>query len=104
MARPTKFSQLGTLLMSVIRSHGSRPRTSTSHEAEAADLRLLDVVELQVASGRWPRETEGTVIELRDSVALVEIADERGHTLDVVELPESVLRPLAVPHQEHLAV
>jgi hypothetical protein len=44
------------------------------------------------------------VVETRDSVALVEIADDRGHTLDIVELPKAVLRPLAIPHQEHLAV
>jgi hypothetical protein len=72
--------------------------------ARGPEPRLLDVVELQAASGRWSAGTEGTVIEVRDSVALVEIADERGHTLDILELPKTVLRPLTTPHQEHLAV
>lgn len=55
-------------------------------------VKVLDVVELKAASGRWPKSTHGTVLELFGSeAALVEIADERGHTLDELELPVDVL-------------
>jgi hypothetical protein len=53
----------------------------------------LDVVELGVQTGRWPAGTVGTVLERRDAVALVEISDERGHTLDTISLPVAALRP-----------
>jgi hypothetical protein len=68
------------------------------------DLQRLEVVELMAESGRWPIGTRGTVVELADSAALVEIADDRGHTLDLVEIPAHVLTPVRGPHQEHLAV
>ena len=66
---------------------------------------MLDVVELTAASGRWPLGTEGTVLELFGSeAALVEISDERGHTLDELELPLDMLRPLSSLAQEQLRV
>lgn len=66
-------------------------------------LDVLDVVELTAASGRWPRGTEGTVVELFGSeAALVEISDERGHTLEELELPIEMLRRLSAPAQEQL--
>jgi hypothetical protein len=66
---------------------------------------VLDVVELTAASGRWPRGTEGTVLEVFGSeAALVEISDERGHTLEELELPLGMLRPLSSPAQEQLPV
>ena len=68
-------------------------------------LHVLDVVELRAASGRWPQGTEGTVLELFGSEgALVEISDERGHTLEELELPIEMLRPLSSPTQEQLPV
>jgi hypothetical protein len=68
-------------------------------------VKVLDVVELTAASGRWPRGTEGTVLELFDSeAALVEISDDRGHTLEELELPVDMLRPLRAPTQEQLPV
>ncbi len=57
-------------------------------------LRPLDVVELLTECGRWPVGTTGTVLEISPEGALVEIADERGHTLDLLTLPTSAL---AVP-------
>jgi hypothetical protein len=75
-----------------------------SPEHEQPSLHPLDVVEIEVESGRWPAGTQGTIVEMADSAALVEIADDRGHTLDLVELPTSVLQPMHVPQQEHLAV
>ena len=65
----------------------------------------LDVVRLDAASGRWPRGTEGTVLEVFGTkAALVEIADDRGHTLEELELPLAVLRPLTPARQEQLPV
>jgi hypothetical protein len=66
-------------------------------------LRALDGVELTAASGRWPRGTEGTILELFGTeAALVEVADERGHTLEELELPLGMLRPLGPSAQEQL--
>lgn len=68
-------------------------------------VRSLDVVELTAASGRWPEGTEGTVLEVFGSeAALVEISDERGHTLEELELPLDMLRPLSSPAQEQFPV
>ncbi len=63
-------------------------------------VKVLDVVELTVASGRWPRGTRGTVLELLGSeAALVEIADDRGHTLEELELPIGALSTVSrSPH------
>ena len=54
-------------------------------------LRPLDVVALRTESGRWAAGTTGTVLEVAPEGTLVEIADERGHTLDLVTLPSSAL-------------
>jgi hypothetical protein len=68
-------------------------------------VRVLDVVELTAASGRWPRGTEGTVLELFGTeAALVEVSDERGHTLEELELPLGMLRPAGSSAQEQLPV
>jgi hypothetical protein len=68
-------------------------------------IKVLDVVELTAASGRWPRGTEGTVLELFDSeAALVEISDDRGHTLEELELPIAALRTVSRPPQQRLPV
>ena len=52
---------------------------------------LHSVVALKVASGRWPAGTEGTVVETFEDGAMVELVDERGHTLDLLSLPYDVL-------------
>jgi hypothetical protein len=54
----------------------------------------LDVVELRAESGRWPAGTTGTILEVRDDTTLVEIADDRGHMLDLLTVPAAAL---AVP-------
>lgn len=64
----------------------------------------LDVVELVVEAGRWPAGTQATVLAVFADGALVEIADERGHTLDMPTLPWSALRPIPVTEQRRLAV
>jgi hypothetical protein len=68
-------------------------------------IKVLDVVELTAASGRWPRGTQGTVLELFGSeAALVEISDDRGHTLEELELPLGALRIATRPAQQRLPV
>lgn len=52
---------------------------------------ILDVVELLVDSGRWPAGTVGTVVEADAEKALVEISDDRGHTLDFISVPHRAL-------------
>lgn len=72
---------------------------STSREL----IKVLDVVELTAASGRLPKGTRGTVLELFGSdAALVEVADDRGHTLDELELPVDVLKTASRPSEERL--
>jgi len=65
-------------------------------------LRLLDVVELRVATDSWEVGTAGTVVEVSEDRVLVEISDDEGRTLDLVSLPPDVVRRLDVPHQERL--
>lgn len=67
-------------------------------------MKELDVVELRAASGRWPAGTVGTVLELLDAAALVEISDEHGHASDFLTLPLDTLRPVDVSSQETLGV
>ena len=62
----------------------------------------LDVIELAVASGRWEPGTVGTILETTETGALVEIDDERGHTLDIISLPYRALRPVQISQQERL--
>jgi hypothetical protein len=65
-------------------------------------VKVLDVVELTAASGRWPQGTQRTVLELFGSeAALVEISDDRGHTLDELELPIAVLRTVFSDRAEY---
>lgn len=54
-------------------------------------LAILDVVELTGDAGRWPAGTIGTIIEADRDHALVEISDDRGHTLDLITLPHQRL-------------
>jgi hypothetical protein len=61
---------------------------------------LLSIVELRVESGRWAAGTRGTVVEVLDQGALVEISDDRGHTLEVLALPYDVLRAVAPTRQQ----
>jgi hypothetical protein len=65
-------------------------------------FKTLDPVELAVASGRWGPGTLGTIVEMTDKGALVEIADERGHTEDWLTLPYEALRPVRTSHQDRL--
>ena len=47
---------------------------------------VLDVVELLTAAGRWPAGMTGTIVEVGDERALVEITDDRGHASDFVSM------------------
>lgn len=71
----------------------------------ATNPEILSIVELRVESGRWPVGTLGTVVEALDQGALIEISDERGHTIEVLALPYDVLRSVAsTQQQERLAL
>jgi len=65
---------------------------------------LLDVVELRVDSGRWEAGTSGTVVEVLDGGALVEIADGRGHTKEIIAVPHGILRTVRKPEQGRLLI
>lgn len=67
-------------------------------------MKELDVVELRVASGRWAAGTVGTVLELLDFAALIEISDEHGHAVDFLTLPLDSLRRVNISAQETLGV
>ena len=54
---------------------------------------LYDVVELRVDTGRWGAGTVGTVVEALPMGVVVEIADDRGHTLDMLSLPYAAVAP-----------
>ena len=55
--------------------------------------KLLDVVELRVASGRWPAGTVGAVVEAFPDGVLIEITDDEGRTLDMISLPHEAVDP-----------
>jgi hypothetical protein len=67
-------------------------------------IRELDIVELVVEAGRWPAGTRATVLEVFADGPLVEIADERGHTLEMLSLPWSGLRAVRIADQRRLVV
>ncbi len=54
-------------------------------------VELLDAVDKVDLDGIWPAGTGGTVVSERGEWRLVEIADERGVTLDYVSVPETRL-------------
>ena len=58
-------------------------------------IREHDVVELLDDIGKWPAGTVGTVLDERGESKLVEIADERGVTLDYVVVQVDRLAPAA---------
>jgi hypothetical protein len=71
---------------------GRYPVGCENHQT-MADKRhtILGVVELLVASARWPTGAIGTVVDADDELALVGISDDRGHALDFVSLPRHAL-------------
>ena len=73
--------------------------------SRAEAFRLLDTVALRVTSGRWPAGTIGTVVEALDRGAVIEITDERGHTLELLSLPYGALAGVEPPaEQQRLSV
>jgi Domain of unknown function (DUF4926) len=95
-----------------LRRWGSKGVGRTADKGEmktvpvATFLELLSVVELRVECGRWPAGTRGTVVEVLDHGALVEISDDRGHTLEMLALPFDAVRVAVSPwrQQEQLAL
>lgn len=55
-------------------------------------VELLDAVDKVDLDGTWSAGTIGTVVSERGESKLVEIADERGVTLDYVSVPEARLK------------
>jgi hypothetical protein len=55
-------------------------------------VELLDAVDKVDLDGTWPAGTVGTVVSERGESKLVEIADERGVTLDYVSVLEARLK------------
>jgi hypothetical protein len=50
-----------------------------------------DVVKLRRQVGSWPAGEEGTVVDVRGSWKLIEIADEQGAMLDLISVADSDL-------------
>jgi hypothetical protein len=51
-----------------------------------------DVVELLNGVGKWPADTAGTVVSDHGDSKLIEISDNRGVMLDLIEVAEDRLR------------
>lgn len=66
--------------------------------------KLLDVVELRVATESWEAGTIGTVVDVSPDRLLVEVSDEQGRTLDLVSLPPEAVKRLNLPDQERLSL
>jgi hypothetical protein len=56
-----------------------------------------DYVELSCAHGKWPAGTRGTAVSDHGASKLIEISDERGQMLDLLEVSATDLR-LISPH------
>jgi hypothetical protein len=50
-----------------------------------------DVVELRQPIGDWPAGRIGAVVSDYGDIKLIEITDERGRMLDLVQVPEAQL-------------
>jgi hypothetical protein len=50
-----------------------------------------DVVVLREPVGEWPAGTKGTAVSIYEDAALVEISDSHGKTLDILQVPATVL-------------
>lgn len=57
----------------------------------------LEVIKLLAQVGRWPAGTTGTVVRSDETIALIEISDDRGHGLDFVSVPQAAVSALGVP-------
>lgn len=61
------------------------------HGPRRPDLELRRA-KLRFNFGRWLAGTEGVIVDAFERVALVEIANDNGETLDLLAVPYSVLR------------
>lgn len=57
-----------------------------------------DVVALLHSHGRWPEGHEGTVVSDHGDSKLVEIADDKGQMLDLIEVPIDQLQLVFKSH------
>lgn len=51
-----------------------------------------DFTELLTGVGKWPAGTRGTVVSDYGDVKQVEISDDRGQMLDLIQVPEPRLK------------
>lgn len=51
-----------------------------------------DYIELLSQVGRWPAGTRGTAVSDYGDYKLVEISDDRGQMLDLLDIPEDQLK------------
>jgi len=52
-------------------------------------IREHDVIELLQPIGKWPQGVLGAVVSDYGDAKLIEISDERGQMLDLVQVPEA---------------
>jgi hypothetical protein len=87
----TSVTKSWNVCLTARRPHGSRRIAAT-------------VLRLRVPSGEWEAGTEGTVVEVLEDTALVEIADEEGRTRDLLSVPLDAVTPVTPQAQERLPV
>jgi hypothetical protein len=82
--------------------HAWSPPTSTSSLLGMAKTQVIhenDVVALRDRVGDWPAGTVGAAVSIYAGAAQVEVTDNRGHTLDLITVPNELLelRPRHAP-------
>jgi hypothetical protein len=86
------------------------PRQAVSGEAilrqeMAPEIRVHDVVVLKRDVGRWSEGDLATVVgDLGKGMVLLEFADDRGHTVDLLAAPAEVLEELDRVAPEQLSI
>jgi hypothetical protein len=68
-----------------LRSHQFKRSDTTAASPKIGEN---DVVELRRAIGKWPAGTRGAVVSDHGASKLIEISDERGQMLDLLEVAE----------------
>jgi hypothetical protein len=79
-------------------------RETPPERVEKRAVKMLDVVELRAASGRWPAGRIGTVVEDLGDKLIVEISDSKGRGLDFLELPRMAVAPIEAPDRNQLTL
>jgi hypothetical protein len=64
------------------------------------EFEYAQVILREPANG-WEAGTRGVIVDAFEDKAIIEIADRRGHTLDLLTLPYSAVTVFKHPEQEH---